>query len=217
MKKLIALFLIGCVAAAMAAERFPRFSNRQFYDAKGTFLVEKAKDAYIALMKFHGYPIFPGLREKLVVTDFGTGQFLECGLGYILFANNEKDRHMLMDLFLLRRQMTPERWHEAGANASPKLAGWLVRHGVAHIVTEGDPNLPSDIVIPQCHAGGTVTVKHSVLLSPGEFTALKRERAHYWQQAGPEGAILTEVGTCHDEGAVRFLDPKIQKATQPAR
>ncbi len=32
-----------------------QFDNASFYDADGKFQVEKGKDAYIALMKFHGY------------------------------------------------------------------------------------------------------------------------------------------------------------------
>ncbi|MCX8092015.1 MAG: hypothetical protein N3I86_13955 [Verrucomicrobiae bacterium] len=212
MKPLVAATVILGAVTAMPAERPPRFANRHFYDAKGNFLVEKAKDAYLTLMKFHGYPIFPGLRDKLSVSDFGTGRFLECGVGSITFCNDEKGRYMLMDIFLLPKQMLPEHWHEATDDAAPKLAGWLVRHGMAHVVTEGDSNLPADLIIPQCHAGGTVTAKHGVLVSPGEFVALKRQGERHWLCAGPEGAILTEVGTYHDRTGTRFLDPKINDA-----
>jgi len=208
----ISLLILNAVVADAAKDRLPRFSNAQFYDAKGNFLPEKAKDAYITLMKFHGYPVFPGLREKLAVTDFGTGRFLECGLGCIMFCNNEKDRYMLMDLFLLPKQMLPEHWHEATENNPAKLEGWLVRCGMSHIVGEGEPNLPADVLIPKCHNGGTVTVKHDVLASPGEFVPLNRAGAHHWQYGGPEGAIITEVANVHDDAGVRLLDKKINDA-----
>jgi len=212
MKKLVMAMVMLTAVAVMAGERLPRFSNAQFYDAKGTFLPEKAKDAYIALMKFHGYPVFPGLREKLAVTDFGAGKFRDCGLGCIMHKNNEQDRYMLMDIFLLPKQMLPEHWHVATDKNPAKLEGWLVRHGTSHIVGEGDPNLVEEVVIPKCHAGGTATVKHEVLTSPGEFVALNRGGAHHWQYGGPEGAIITETANVHDDDGVRLLDKAMNEA-----
>ena len=58
-----------------------QFDNDTFYDADGNFLPDVAKDAYITLMKYHGYPVFPGVKEKLWVSDYGTGQFTKLGLG----------------------------------------------------------------------------------------------------------------------------------------
>ena len=36
---------------------------------------EKGRDAYIAVMKYHGYPVFEGMREKIWVSDYGLGKF----------------------------------------------------------------------------------------------------------------------------------------------
>ena len=36
------------------------FDNAFFYNEDGSFNVDKGKDAYIALMKYHGYPVFEG-------------------------------------------------------------------------------------------------------------------------------------------------------------
>lgn len=213
MKKLLtALLVLTAITANAAKDKLPRFTNAQFYDAKGTFLPEKAKDAYITLMKFHGYPVFPGLREKMAVTDFGAGKFLECGLGCMMFKNNEEHRYMLMDIYLLPKQMLPEHWHVATDKNPTKLEGWLVRNGISHIVGEGDPNLPAEVVIPKCHANGTATVKHDVLTSPGEFVSLNRADAHHWQYGGPEGAIITEAANVHDDSGVRLLDKKMNDA-----
>jgi D-lyxose ketol-isomerase len=212
MKKLMMAVIMLTAVAAMAAERLPRFTNKQFYDEKGTFLPEKAKDAYITLMKFHGYPVFPGLREKMAVTDFGAGKFLECGLGCMMFKNNEEHRYMLMDIYLLPKQMLPEHWHVATDKNPTKLEGWLVRHGISHIVGEGEPNLSKEVIIPKCHANGTATVKHEILTSPGEFVSLNRADAHHWQYGGPEGAIITEAANVHDDAGVRLLDKKMNDA-----
>jgi len=181
-------------------KRKPTFKNESFYDQGGEFDVEKGKDAILALCKYHGYPIFPELREKLWVSDYGTGQFTKLGLAACLFINNEKDRYMLMDLFLLPGQMLPEHWHLDG-----------VRWGSSHIVGIGEPNLGKEIVIPKCHMGGKVTTEHEVLATPGMFVPLAEVKTRHWQYGGPEGAIVTEVANVHTDAAVRHSDPAINK------
>jgi D-lyxose ketol-isomerase len=188
----------------------PVFDNASFYK-DGKFDVEKGKDAVIALMKYHGYPDYPGMREALWVSDYGTGEFTRLGLAARMWKNNEADRYMLMDLFLLPGQMLPEHWHLAAGDNPSKREGWLVRYGSAHIVGEGEPNLAPEVVVPKCHNGGEATVKHEVFAKAGEFVALNREGAHHWQLAGPEGAIVTEVANVHTGPGVRHLDPAINK------
>ena len=102
-----------------------RFSNEAFYDG-GEFDVQKAKDAVVALCRYHGYPIFDGFRENLWVSDYGTGEFAKLGLAAYLFVNNEEDRYMLLDLFLLPNQMLPEHWHLEGDTNPAKREGWPV-------------------------------------------------------------------------------------------
>lgn len=186
-----------------------QFENASFYDADGKFDVEKAKDAVMALMRHHGYPVFPGIREKLWVSDYGTGQFTKLGLAACMFMNHEDDRYMLMDLFLLPGQMLPEHWHLDGDKNPAKREGWLVRWGLSHIVGEGEPNLGKDVVIPKCHNNGDATTKHEVVAGPGTFVPLAKVYTRHWQLAGPEGAIITEVANVHTNTAVRHTDPRI--------
>jgi len=198
----------GCVGGG-AAKRTPgaiAFKNADFYDAAGTFKVDAAKDAVIALMKYHGYPVYKDMREKLWVSDYGTGQFTTLGLAARMWQNNEEHRYMLMDIYLLPGQMLPEHWHEATDKNPAKLEGWLIRYGLSHVVGEGEPNLSPDIVIPKCHMGGTASVMHEVAAGPGDFVPLNRAGAHHWQYAGPEGAIITEVANVHTDSAVRHAD-----------
>ena len=206
-------FGIGLCAASMLTGCGPsnekpsiHFENAYFYDAHGKFLPEKAKDALIALMKYHGYPVFPGLREKLWVSDYGVGQYAKAGLGAAIFVNNTNDHYMLLDIYLLPNQMLPDHWHESGGKLPPKMEGWMIRHGLSHVVGEGEPNLGNDIVIPPCHANGTVTVKHEVIARPGDFVPLNRPTAHHWQLAGPEGVIMSEVANGHENEMVRHFD-----------
>ncbi len=205
---------IGATAAAQAADKAKpgiSFKNESFYGADGKFDVEKAKDGVIALCKYHGYPIYPDLREQLWVSDYNTGQFTKLGLAAFMFINNEEDRYMLMDLFLLPGQMLPEHWHLAGEKNPPKREGWLVRWGSSHIVGIGEPNLSKEIVIPKCHMDGTVTVKHEVLAKAGMFVPLAKVLTRHWQYGGPEGAIITEVANVHTNAAVRHSDAELNK------
>jgi len=185
------------------------FNNADFYDAAGKFQLDKAKDAYIALMKYHHYPVYKDMTEKLWASDYGTGQFTKLGLAARMWMNNETDRYMLMDLYLLPNQMLPEHWHLEGEKNPAKLEGWLVRYGLSHIVGEGTANLSKDVVIPACHMGGKATTMHEEVAGPGDFVSLVRVKSRHWQFAGPEGAIITEVANVHTGPAVRHSDKAI--------
>ncbi len=188
-----------------------RLQDKMLRGPDGKFDVEKGKDAIIALCKYHGYPIFPELREKLWVSDYATGQFTKLGLAACLFINNEEDRYMLMDLFLLPGQMLPEHWHLDGDKNPAKREGWLVRWGLSHIVGIGEPNLSPEVVVPKCHWGGKTTTSHEVIAKPGMFVPLAEVKSRHWQFGGPEGAILTEVANVHTNDAVRHTDPGMNK------
>ena len=215
MRSLKAIALVSLVSVAMVSGCAKdissiRFDDSYFYNAKGEFQEDKAKDAYVAVMKYHGYPVYPGIREKLWVTDYGTGKFTKLGLGAVMWVNNEKDRYMLMDIYLLPNQMLPEHWHldgkEVGKTNPAKLEGWLVRYGLSNIVGEGEANLGKEVVIPKCHMKGTAETNHEVAAGPGVFVPLNRVGAKHWQFAGPEGAIITEVANVHTNEAVRHND-----------
>ncbi len=187
------------------------FENKVFYDADGKFDEEKAKDAILDLCRYHRYPIFPGLREGLWVSDYGVGQFTKCGLAAHLFVNNERDLYMMFDVFLLPNQMLPEHWHVEGGGNPVKCEGWLVRWGLSHIVGIGEPNLSPEVVVPECHNGGKVTTQHEVIAKPGTFVPLAKPLTPHWQFAGPKGAIFTEVANVHTGEAVRHTDPVMNR------
>jgi len=205
---------LAAVSAAARGEAKPasagkvsiQFKNEQFYGKDGKFIEDKGKEAYIAVMKFHGYPVYKDMKKNLWVSDYGVGQFTKVGLGARMWVNNEKDRYMQMDIYLLANQMLPEHWHVKTEKNPAKLEGWLIRHGLSHVVGEGQDNLSKDVVVPKCHMKGTVTTKHEVICGPGDFTPLNRVTARHWQFAGPEGVILTEVANVHDNSGVRHSD-----------
>jgi D-lyxose ketol-isomerase len=206
-----AMTLAGCNEAGLKSANGGSigFANEYFYDADGKFNEDKAKDAYIAMMKYHGYPVFEGVKEKLWVSDYGTGQFAKLGLGANSFVNNEEERYMLMDIFMLPNQMLPEHFHLPTAKNPAKMEGWLCRHGLSYVYGEGTPTSPMKAVVPKCHMNGTVTISSEVVLKPGMFTPQPKVESPHWQFAGPEGAILTEVATVHDNTGVRHSDKNL--------
>ena len=216
MKKLILILMVfslfsGCCPADKKNIKSIQFDNEFFY-TDGQFNVEKAKDAVIALMEYHNYPVYEGIREQLWVSDYGTGQFTKLGLAAICPINNEQDLYMLQDLFLLPGQMLPEHWHEKPAGNLPvKMEAWFIRHGSSYVVGEGEDNMSSfpEIVVPKCHVNGTVSVKHVEYAKPGMTLKLNRETARHWQFAGKEGAIMSEVANVHSNPDVHHSDKAI--------
>lgn len=199
----LAMSVLGTGNASAAPLR-----NEDFY-TDGKFDEDKAKDGVLALCKRFGYPVFPGLREKLWVSDYGTGQFTKLGLAACMFENHsEGGNYMLMDLFLLPNQMLPEHWHLEGDQGITKHEGWLVRWGKSYIVGVGESNIEDfpQIKIPDFHCKGTTTTHHVVPATPGMFVPLAKVRSRHWQYGGPDGAIITEVANFHTDKAVRHSD-----------
>lgn len=207
------LTVLGVTAQALADSSAAKgklsIDNASLYKADGTFDEEKAKDAIEALCRHHGYPLFPGFRDNLWVSDYGTGEFTRLGLAAYIFVNNVEDRYMMLDLFILPNQMLPEHWHVEGEGNPAKMEGWLVRWGASYIVGIGEPNLPPEIKIPQSHRNGTAETQHAVLATPGMFVPLGKVYSKHWQYGGPEGAIVTEVANVHTSSAVRHADKKL--------
>jgi D-lyxose ketol-isomerase len=187
------------------------FPNSYYYDAKGNFVEERAKDAIIAMLEYHGYSMFDGLRDKIFATDYNSGQFAQVGLSGIMYENNQTNLYMLLDIFLLPNQMLAEHWHVDGETTAAKREGWLVRWGKSYIAGVGVDNMSEfpEIKIPEVHWDGKVEAKHIILAKPGDFLNLTEVLSRHWQMAGDEGAIITEVANFADGAAVKRSDPKM--------
>jgi len=202
-------------AATKAA--MPALKNSDFYDAAGKFNVEAAKDAYLAFCKAVGYPFGKKLRETMWVADFALGRFLEVGLGGNFWINDKKYNYTSLEMFLLPNQMVPEHWHvdwhteseKYDEHVPAKMESWHVRYGSSYTYGEG-PATPKIGV--QIHESEKefITVFNETVLHVGEVTGIKKPLEKHWQQAGPQGAIITESSTYHRGDAVRFTNPNIK-------
>ena len=191
------------------AKKELKFTNEQFYDADGKFLEEKAKDALMEMLAYHDYPVFEGLRERIWLTDYNKGKYAELGLASIMFVNNEVDKYMLMDIFLLPGQMLGEHMHFAADGNPAKMEGWVVRHGKSYVAGVGVDNRADfpQVIVPQFHWDGKVTANHIIEANEGDFAKLEEVESAHWQMAGPEGVVITEVGNVHTNAGVKRSDP----------
>lgn len=200
----------GCQAdAAGTAKTLPTWKNEDFYK-DGKFDAEAAKKAYYTLMAFHGFPIFPSLRtDQFWALDFGIGKFCEVGMAGVFYANDKRDDYLLHDIWLLPGQMIPEHCHVKIEGVAPKMEAWLVRHGMAWIYSVGTPNPGDEARIPPSHRKIAIARK-ATKTTPGEVVKLEVAEQKHSMLAGPQGAIVTEVATYHDNAALRFTHPDVK-------
>ena len=191
---------------AGAVKKYP---NEHFYTADGKFDAAKAKDAYYEMMRHYNYPIVPRLEgDEFWSLDFGLGKFTEVGMAGIFWVNNKEHNYFGHEIYLLPGQMIPEHWHVKTEDAGPKMEAWQVRHGWIYIYGEGDPTPGVEQRIPPTHKKYAVARKET-RLGPGEIGKLPAAEEKHWMLAGPDGAIVSEYATYHDNNALRFSHPKV--------
>ena len=189
----------------------PVFNNADYYGPDGKFNEEAAKKAYLTLCRYFGYPVTDNLRKNLFVTDYGLGCFTELGLAAAVWVNEKESNYASLEVLLLPNQMIPEHWHVAveAEGVKPKMESWVVRYGSTFTYGEGPPVAKPAVKIHPLQAKH-VSALCEKALRPGEVAGVSKIGEKHWQQAGPEGCILTEVSTYHTGAAVRFTDPKIK-------
>jgi D-lyxose ketol-isomerase len=209
------LLLTGQAPAAVRTRRrggaTAALNNADFYDAQGKFKPEAAKEAYLRFLEAAQYPIADRLRKEIWVTDFALGHFTDVGLAGMFWVNNQKDNYTSLDFFLLPGQMIPEHWHVplSAENVPVKMESWHVRWGSTYTYGGGEPTAKLAVTIPACEENH-VTVRHEKALHVGDVAGIAIPEEKHWQQAGPQGAIVTETSTFHSGAAVRFTDPRIK-------
>lgn len=197
--------------ASRKAKAPPSFKNSDFYGPDGKFNEKAAKEAYLKLCDYFGYPLKEKVRKDLGVTDFGLGRFTEVGLGFLAWTNDKQANYASLEVFLLPNQMIPEHWHVAaeGNKVPPKMESWVVRYGCTFAYGDGDPTAQPSVKVHPCQEK-FVTARHETPIRPGEVAGISKPLEKHWQQAGPEGCILTEMSTYHTGEAVKFTDPAIK-------
>lgn len=209
--------LIGAATLAVASDKnakphprvnLPKYQNQDFYK-DGKFQVDKARDAYFAIMAAHGYPVPESLRTNMWATDFGLGDFVNVGMGGIFWINDQKHGYFAHEIYLLPGQMIVEHAHEATAKGPPKMETWHVRHG--SILTFGEEGnlVPPGVQLPASQEK-YITARKCYEMQPGEIRTLNRVTAKHFMMGGPEGAIVSEYASFHDGDGLRFTNPGVK-------
>jgi D-lyxose ketol-isomerase len=207
--------LLTAGAQAFAAKpstpvKIMKQKNSEFYKKDGSFDGEKARKAYYAMMKRFSYPITDKLKGKdFWAIDFGLNDFVNVGMAGIFWWNDKENNYFGHEIYLLPGQMIVEHAHVKTPDAKPKMEAWQVRHGSIFTFGEGDATTPCPIELPKSQEK-FITARHCQMLKPGEISALNRAEAKHFMIAGPQGAIVTEYATYHDNAGLRFTNPGVK-------
>lgn len=87
------------------------------------------------------------------------------------------------------------------------MEAWQPRHGWIHIYGEGTPTPGVEADIPDDDKPYWIARTRKKLM-PGEIGILEVAESKHWMRGGPEGAIVTEYATYHDNDGLRFSHPK---------
>lgn len=195
-----------------------KYENADFY-TEGKFDQDKAKDAYLKLMKNLGAPVVERYTKEpgfLWAVDFGQGEFASFGMGGVFWVNEYDESYFGHEIFLLPWQSIAEHRHlptvKDGKPVAAKCESWQVRYGSVYGFSEiGEPNLDQ---FPEVEAKiAKIQKPHLKSMHVEKWTAdgsvykLAKLESWHFMMAGPEGAVVTEYASYHDNPGLRFSVP----------
>lgn len=204
--------LTGGIAAANSAAASEQaavktYNSADFYGRDGSFLEEKARQAYYDMFRRFNYPISDRLEKEMWILDFGLGDFARVGMAGIFWLNRQDYNYFGHEIYLLPGQMIPEHKHLATEKGDAKMESWQPRHGMIYTFGEGAPTAEFLDKIPPSQQD-LVKSRRCTPLGIDEVGDLNRLTAWHFMVAGSEGALVTEYGTFHDMDGLRFSNPK---------
>lgn len=194
-------------AADDGPSRVKTYTNADFYDSDGKFLIENAHAAYYDMFERFHYPISETLQKEMWILEFHLGDFARVGMAGIFWLNRQDYNYFGHEIYLLPGQMIPEHCHVATDKGAAKMESWQPRRGMIYTFGEGEatPELLENIPPSQ---RDLVHSRRCTPLGIDQIGHLNRLTAWHFMAAGPEGALVTEYGTFHDMDGLRFSNPK---------
>ena len=207
----------SCCACA-AKKEIKQMDNAAFYK-DGTFDSAKAKQAYFDMMKAFGAPVYDAYKKDdgfFWAVDFGKGHFTSFGMAGVFWVN-EPEGYFGHEIFLLPGQSIPEHRHlptkdENGKVIPCKVESWQVRYGWVYGFSEvGEPNLDqfpeakallSEVQIPYLKS-----LHVEKWVADGTVHKLAGAETWHFMMGGPDGAVVSEYATFHDNAGLRFTVP----------
>lgn len=170
----------------------------------------RAVERATQMLKSAAMAITPTERERFEVADFGLGELLKTGLEVLTYVNTA--RVCAKEIVMFPHQTCPEHWHPTVEQKLGKEETFRCRWGTVYLYIPGTPTANPACNPPQ-GSEAYYTVRHEVILKPGEQYTLDPDTRH-WFQAGPEGAIVSEFSTRSTDDEDRFTDPRIKRAPE---
>ena len=154
--------------------------------------------------------ITPAEAERIEIADFGLGQFLQTGLGVLVYVNTE--RCCAKELAMWPRQTCPEHRHPSVGGEPGKEETFRCRWGKVFLYVTGAP-APTPQCKPPAGREDTYSIWHEIELAPGDQYTVMPDTLH-WFQAGDQGAVVSEFSTRSRDECDIFTDQEIARATR---
>jgi D-lyxose ketol-isomerase len=149
-------------------------------------------------------------RARIEIAGFSLGDYEATGLGILTYVNT--DRVCAKELALLPGQTCPEHRHPSVGGRPGKEETFRCRWGSVYLYVSGTP-AARPLAKPPAGREGTYTVRHEVVLKPGDQYTLQPDTLH-WFQGGPKGAVVSEFSTRSTDEADVFTDLEIKRAPE---
>ena len=147
--------------------------------------------------------------DAMEVADFGLSELEISGAQILTLVDTGQIAAKLLVLF--PHQTEPEHTHLRIGSYAGKEETIRCAWGELYLYTPGEA-APLPKCRPPAHRQETYTVRHEIILGPGEQVTLEPNTPH-WFQAGPQGAVIWSFSTKAVDGKDGFTDPDIVRQT----
>ena len=169
--------------------------------------VEKARARAREYLDRAGIVLTPAEAASIEVADMGLGELETTGLELVVYVNTE--RVCAKELVLFPGQTCPEHRHPPVDGEPGKEETFRCRQGTVYLYVEGEP-AASPAAKPPAGSEAYYTVRHEIVLHPGEQHTIPPNTLH-WFQAGGEGAVVSEFSTRSRDEYDIFTDSRIRR------
>lgn len=183
-----------------------QYTNADYY-SNGKFNKEVALKAVLDMFKFYGVEYTEFMEKNMFISDFNLGDFENTGMAGIFWVNDSEHNMFGHEIYLLPGQMIAEHAHVA-TNYPAKHETGLVRYGSGYNFSIGAPT-PNPPALPESQKR-YITLSHFEPKNVGDMVFLAKIESKHFLFAGPNGMIVTEFGTYHDNAGLRFSNPNVK-------
>jgi D-lyxose ketol-isomerase len=145
-------------------------------------------------------------KDSVEVVDWDLNEVETNGLEIITYINT--DRVCAKEMVLFPGQTCAEHWHVDTDGMQGKEETFRCRYGKVYLYVDGEPTENIKAKLPTTKT----TVRHEVVLNPGEQYTIMPYTKH-WFQAGEEGAVISEFSTRSTDETDCFTDERLVRAT----